>query len=113
MDNIIYESVCEGLTLRHTEHPGQKLYISVRNNKSVTLQTEKKKKETFSKLSTAYKNSVLQLPKVPINTSYKLLQATESHSWINAWIPNALVKPERTHPIPSRLPSIGVNLVKD
>lgn len=80
MDNIIYESVCEGLTLRHTEHPGQKLYISVRNNKSVTLQTEKKKKETFSKLSTAYKNSVLQLPKVPINTSYKLLQATESHS---------------------------------
>ena len=79
MDNIICESVCEGL--RHTEHPGQKLHTSVRNNKSVTLQSERKeKKQTFSKLSTAYKNSVLQLPKVPINTSYKLLQATESHS---------------------------------
>lgn len=43
MDNIICESVCEGL--RHTEHPGQKLHTSVRNNKSVTLQSERKGKK--------------------------------------------------------------------
>ena len=43
MDNIICESVCEGL--RHTEHPGQKLHTSVRNNKSVTLQSERKEKK--------------------------------------------------------------------